>query len=83
MAITQKCSFCHYAPRLYNMLLFELRKIDDLSTFKKKLKTFYFEKAYDLENLVINVITKFNPHDAVLRHFTLVYTVIICHKFSL
>ena len=34
--ITQKRSFGHGAPRLYNQLPYELRTIVDLSTFKKK-----------------------------------------------
>ena len=38
--ITQKRSFGHCAPRLHNQLPFELRTIDDMSTFKKKLKTY-------------------------------------------
>ena len=45
------CAVC--APRLYNQIPFELRTIKDLSTFKKKLKTFLLEKANDLENLVL------------------------------
>ena len=53
MQITIERSFSHCAPRLYNQLPFELRAIDNMSTFKKKLKTYFFEKAYDLENLVI------------------------------
>ena len=48
--ITER-SFCHCAPRLYSQLPFELRTIDILSTLKKK--PFFFEKAYDLENLVV------------------------------
>ena len=51
--ITQERSFTHCAPSLYNHLPFELRTIDDLSNFKKKLKIYLFERAYDLENLVV------------------------------
>ena len=43
--ITQERAFAYCAPRLYNQLTFELRrKFDDLSTFKKILKTYLFEK---------------------------------------
>ena len=49
--ITQERSFGHCAPRLYNQLPYELRIIDDLSIFKKKLKTYYFGRAYDMETL--------------------------------
>ena len=48
-------AFCDCAPRLYNHVSLELRNIDDLSTFKQKLKTYIFNKAYDLENVVVNV----------------------------
>ena len=51
--ITLKRSLGHSAPRLYNLLPFELRTIDELDTFKKNLKTYFFENAYDLEILVI------------------------------
>ena len=36
-------SYLHCAPCLYNKLSFELRAIDDLPTFKNKLKTNFFE----------------------------------------
>ena len=49
--ITQERAFGHCAPRLYNQLPYELRNIDDLSTFKKKLKTYLFGRAYDMESL--------------------------------
>ena len=49
--VTQERYFDHCAPRLYNQLPYELRTIDDLSTFKKKLKTYYFGRAYDMETL--------------------------------
>ena len=51
--ITAERSFSHCASRLYNQLPFELRTIDNLSTFKKKRKTYNFQKPYDMENLVI------------------------------
>ena len=48
MQITHERSFGHCVPRLYNHLPFERRTIDDLSTFKKKLKTHLYEKTYEL-----------------------------------
>ena len=51
--ITVERSLSHCAPRLYNQLPFGMRNNDSLSTFKKNLKTYYFEKAFDLEKLVI------------------------------
>ena len=49
--ITQERSIGHCAPRLYNQLSYEMRTIDDLSTFKKKLKTYYFGRPYDMETI--------------------------------
>ena len=34
------------APRLWNSLPMELRSITDISTFKRNLKTYYFNIAY-------------------------------------
>ena len=42
--ITIEHSFYHCAPSSYNQLPFEPRTIDNLSTFKKKLKIYFFEK---------------------------------------
>lgn len=47
-------TFENCAPRLYNMLPVKLKDITELASFKKGLKTFLFEKCYDLENMVIN-----------------------------
>ena len=41
---TIKRYFSHCAPCIYNQLSHELRTIDDLTTFKKKLKAYFFEK---------------------------------------
>ena len=38
---------------LQSAIPYELRTFEDLSTFKKKLKTYLFEKSNYLENLVI------------------------------
>ena len=46
-------SICHCTPRVYNQLPFELLAINNFSTCKKKLKTYFLEKAYALENLVL------------------------------
>ena len=54
MQLIIKRAFCHCTPRLYNQLPLEQRTFDDLSTFKKKLKIYLFNRAYDLENLVTN-----------------------------
>ena len=35
------------APTLWNVLPIELRIIKDITVFKRKLKTYYFEKAFD------------------------------------
>ena len=40
-------SFSKVAPILWNSLPLELRMIDSLNLFKKKLKTFLFMKFYD------------------------------------
>ena len=43
-------SFTYSAPRIFNSLPEDLRKIEDYLKFKKKLKTFFFSEAYDLVN---------------------------------
>jgi hypothetical protein len=47
-------SFSYSAPRLYNRLPLYIREINCDESFKKKLKTFLFERAYDLHQLSIN-----------------------------
>ena len=46
-------AFKSAAPRLYNTLPREIRILDDIIAFKKKLKTFLFEDCYDLDDLTI------------------------------
>ena len=40
-------AFIVAAPTLWNALPIELRIIKDITVFKRKLKTYYFEKAFD------------------------------------
>ena len=47
-------TFGSAAPRLYNRLPFDIREIESVTNFKKKLKTHLFSECYDLENLTIN-----------------------------
>ena len=49
-----KRSFSYSGPSIYNSLPRNLRNIEDLRTFKKKLKTHLFTSAYDLTTLTIN-----------------------------
>ena len=46
-------AFSNCAPRLYNKLPNQLKECVNLANFKKKLKTYLFEKCYDMENMVI------------------------------
>ena len=46
-------AFRSSAPRLYNKLSFELRRIENLSIFKKKLNTHLFIESYDLTDLTM------------------------------
>ena len=45
--------FSYCAPRLYNSLPVELRNVNCVETFKKRLKTFIFSEAYDVDNKCI------------------------------
>ena len=47
-------AFKYAAPRLYNKLPFEIRKIENMKTFKRKLKTFLFSVCYDASDRTIN-----------------------------
>ena len=47
-------TFTAAAPILYNSIPIEIRKIDDLKSFKLKLKTFLFADCYDLRDRTIN-----------------------------
>ena len=42
------------APRLYNSLPMEVRNLNNMKSFKNRLKTFLFSKCYDLENSTIS-----------------------------
>ena len=44
----------YIAPRLYNKLPSEIKESETTDKFKKRLKTYLFEKCYDLENASIN-----------------------------
>ena len=45
-----KHSYKSAAPRLFNKLTTEVKNCTSLESFKKKLKTYLFDKAYDIEN---------------------------------
>ena len=47
--------FSYCAPRLYNKLPLQMRKMNDIAKFKKELKTHIFSKAYDLQLRVIKL----------------------------
>lgn len=51
-------AFSSAAPRLYNKLPSDIRKMKDHSKFKKELKTFLFSDCYDMETLAINIAYK-------------------------
>ena len=40
-------AFCHSGPRIWNDLPYTLRCISDVTSFKKDLKTHYFNLAFD------------------------------------
>ena len=46
-------AFSYSAPRLFNKLPLDLKKIESLDSFKSKLKTYIFTKAYDTSTGVI------------------------------
>ena len=47
-------AFKSAAPRFYNSLPLDIRRIEDTKSFKNKLKTFLFSECYDLEDSTIN-----------------------------
>ena len=47
-------AFAHCAPRVFNSLPEELKQINNLNNFKRKLKTYLFEQCYDLQQKTIN-----------------------------
>ena len=49
LASSNRC-FSYCAPKLYNSLPAEIQNITSIVTFKKRLKTYIFCQAYDLEN---------------------------------
>ena len=48
-----KRAFEHAAPRLYNSLPNSVKESNNISIFRKRLKTYLFEKFYDLDLEVI------------------------------
>ena len=46
-------SFAYVAPRLYNRLPLSMRQLSSVEGFKKQLKTFLFEKSYDLQGCIL------------------------------
>ena len=51
-------TFSSAAPRLYNKLPLNIRKVNKLSKFKKELKTFLFSDCHDMKTLTINMAYK-------------------------
>ena len=47
-------AFEYCAPRLFNKLPMEIKDSQNIKQFKKKLKTFLFNKTYDLDLETIN-----------------------------
>ena len=43
-------SFSYIAPKLYNELPISIKSTSNINKFKKELKTFLFQKAYDSSN---------------------------------
>ena len=44
------CAFSHCAPKVWNDLPFPIQSIPNVNTFKKALKTHYFQIAYEHAN---------------------------------
>ena len=42
-------AFSYQAPKIWNKLPYELRSLNDLSKFKRSLKSYYFKAAYSKE----------------------------------
>ena len=47
-------AFQYSAPRLYNKLPVEMKESANITQFKKRLKTYLFEKSYDTNQKIIN-----------------------------
>lgn len=46
-------AFVNCAPRLYNAIPANIKMAETVDVFKKRLKTYLFTEAYDLESEVI------------------------------
>ena len=46
-------SFAYMAPRLYNRLPLSVRQLSSIECFKRQLKTFLFDRSYNLERGVV------------------------------
>ena len=46
-------AFKYHAPRLYNRLPLEMRQMQEVRKFKKSLKTFIFNKCYDMQTKTV------------------------------
>ena len=53
-------AFSYSAPRLLNRLPALLKKSDSIATFKSKLETFMFVRAFDSSNQSVNEGHRFN-----------------------
>ena len=55
---TNRCSgersFQYSAPRLYNKLPVEIKDSENITQFKKRLKTYLFGESYDMNQKTIN-----------------------------
>ena len=55
---TNRCSgersFQYSAPRLYNKLPMEIKDSENITQFKKRLKTYLFGESYDMNQKIIN-----------------------------
>ena len=43
-----EAAFCHTGPKVWNSLLFNVRSINEVESFKSALKTYYFNLAFDV-----------------------------------
>ena len=55
LASSNRC-FSYCAPKLYNSLPAEIKNINSIVTFKKRLKTYIFCQAYDLVNKCVSTV---------------------------
>ena len=47
-------AFKHAAPRLYNSLPVDLRRLERIDLFKNSLKTYLFSKSYNMNDRTVN-----------------------------